>query len=548
MSALDKFFDAFAPTLTSLADWKTPVHGLVKYCVEAKEPYEWDASNKDVADGITRIASTDGTPGRWKQKPNTVSLSPLGASAAKVVRPNSAGSDTTIMLVGDSITWGGTGGGSTAAGFRPDLSRLLRAKRQNVRFIGTLQEARAGYFLLGDWHHEGHSGFTIEQLTIATYIAATGAPDVMMLMIGTNNISASESGATALGKLATLLDTIKTQCPSTRVFVSSIAPWVAPAASFATKQTERNTYNAGIAALCTARGENFTYVDGCAGMHGAHMGSDGIHPNKSGYELIARNYAAVLDRVLPPELGLPMPRDFSSRPKQASFSFTANGNKIVIPYGAGLKPANTGSFSVGLWLRPSSLAAGLWTIAQYGTVYTAGGYMLAINVGSVPEAQVYVHSAGAATLTTSTLAGTFAVSKWHRIWMAYDQPKAEVRLYITREGMVGHLAWVQTGVAAGTACTETADTTLGAVPGGGFNAVQGLIDGFTVCNGYAVELADIEADYYEGVLPPNATAYYALGEGTGTSVADATGFAGPAGTTTGGAWVAAGTNPKPFDE
>lgn len=450
-------------------------------------------------------------------------------------------SDTKIMLMGDSITLG-----STIAGFRQDLYRILRSRRSNFRFIGTQQDGHPGFFVLGDWHHEGHSGFRIEQLDVSSYFASAGIPDVLMLMIGTNNVSNGQAGSTCLSFLGTLLDTIKSLAPNCKVFVSSIPPWVAPAASFAAKEIEREAYNAGISALCSARGVNFSYIDGTAGVGGAHMGNDGIHPAKAGYEIIARNYADALERNLPPALGLRDPRDGSLRPKTPSFSFTAIGNKIVIPYSAGLKPSQTGSFSVGFWFRPSSLPNGFQRLVQYGSTFTSG-YLISINTaGGIAEASAYVRSSGAVTFFTTTPGGVYLVNKWHRVWLALDTVANEIRLFITREGFSGHFAWVATNPSLPNQITATDPTTMGNIEGS--DACLGAYDGLTVCNSYAVTLADVEADYFEGALPPNVTAYYSLSEGSGTSVADATGLAGPAGTTTGGAWVAAGTNPKPFDE
>lgn len=500
--------------------------------------YQWKIKTPDTADGALVLGHTGGTVGQWEQVwgPDVaVSGSPSAAVAAPYVPK--------IMMLGDSVTLG-----STTAGFRQDLYRILRANRRSFKFIGTLQDGHPGIFTLGDWHHEGHVGLRIEQLDYAAYVAAVGQPDIVILTIATNNVSNGQSAAVMLGFLATLLDTIKSVSPSAMVLVSSIPPWVSPAASFAAKEIEREAYNAGIGALCTARGPNFAFVDGAKGMGGAHMGPDGIHPNKAGNEVYARNFADPLDRMLPPPTGLAMPRGLSLRPKQASFSFSANTDKITIPYGTGgHKPSVSGPFSVGLWFRPSSLSNGFFTLVQYGSAYQ-NGYVIGVSTtGGVSDAQVYFRTTGA--LTFATTGGVFVVNKWHRIWFCYDPAANEMRLYVTREGAQGHLAWVAPNPSILTTTTEQAATTLGSVPpGGSFNAAPGMYDGLTVCNNYAVSTADVESDYYEGALPSNVTAYYAISEGSGTSVADATGLGGPNGTTSGGAWVAAGTNPKTFDE
>jgi lysophospholipase L1-like esterase len=68
VSALDKFFDAFAPTLAALRDWKTPAHGLTKFVVERGFPFEFDANAKAADDDNSTILPSDRTPGAWKAK------------------------------------------------------------------------------------------------------------------------------------------------------------------------------------------------------------------------------------------------------------------------------------------------------------------------------------------------------------------------------------------------------------------------------------------------------------------------------------------------
>lgn len=526
------------PDRATLQATQTPTNGTAVFVAEVSDPYIFDATDLGAGNGITRLKANDNTPGTWVLQ-STLSIATVANASVALFQ----GGTPKIMLMGDSVTFGGSAGVSTDTGFRTDLYRLLRAKRQNFQFIGTMQDGRSGFFVLGDWHHEGHTGFRIEQLDVTTYFASAGKPDVLMLMIGTNNISNGQSGATCLGFLGTLLDTIKAQAPLAKVFVSSIPPWVSPAASFAAKEVEREAYNAGIAALCTARGSNFMFHDACGALTGAHIQNDGIHPNRAGYGMIARNYADTLHKVLGTPFGLYMPRGLSTRPKQASYSMSTT-NTITIPYSVGLKPSASGPFSVGFWFRPSSLANGFFALVAYGTDYTRG-YVLLLNIAAgVVQFSVYFRTSGPVTFFTP--ASVLFVNKWHQIFFAYDSAAAEARLHITPEGMVGHLAMAVTNPTILTTTSAQDPTVMGA--SNTFNAAPGLYDNLIVCSNYAVTPADVEAYYYEGILPPNVTAYYSISEGSGGTVANATGFTANNGTASGGSWVAAGTNPKPFDE
>jgi lysophospholipase L1-like esterase len=89
-----------------------------------------------------------------------------------------------IMPLGDSITFGM--GSTTGSGYRAELwRRLVEQSGYGVDLVGS---ARTG--TLPDIDHEGHSGWTIAQLSdsVDGWLAAA-TPDVVLLHIGTNDVA-----------------------------------------------------------------------------------------------------------------------------------------------------------------------------------------------------------------------------------------------------------------------------------------------------------------------------------------------------------------------
>lgn len=125
------------------------------------------------------------------------------------------------QLEGDSITFGV--GGSDEPGYRGVLYYSAQAAGKPIYMTGTASNAGsnsgAPRYLGIDPYSEGISGATTDILaTLLSRISAPGpnsqgTPDLIMLMIGTNNLdpaitSPADSPAVVAGKIGTLLTTI----------------------------------------------------------------------------------------------------------------------------------------------------------------------------------------------------------------------------------------------------------------------------------------------------------------------------------------------------
>jgi lysophospholipase L1-like esterase len=196
------------------------------------------------------------------------------------------------------------------AGYRGPLFALAVAAQQKITFTGSLSNgpnAVSGQSF--PKRNEGHSGWGISTVTrysngvagIATVIpnpaltsGSGGMPDIVLLMIGTNDTSSSTAAAMA-DRLSALVDKLTAAAPHALLVVAKITP-----VSWANSVI--NAYNDALPALVQARaaaGKHVVLADMNTGFTSAMIGSDGIHPNSTGYEFLANRWYSVIGSLLP---------------------------------------------------------------------------------------------------------------------------------------------------------------------------------------------------------------------------------------------------------
>ena len=196
-----------------------------------------------------------------------------GAGAAQAAER--AAEPVRIMPLGDSIT----DGFNVPGGYRIGLWQHLVADGRQVDFVGSQYNGPAE---LGDHDHEGHSGWTIEQIdaNISGWLAAYN-PDVILLHIGTNDMYGYDP-AGAPARMATLIDHITAQAPDTELFVATIIP-------LGFLESTVQSFNAQVTSIVQARaqaGANIHLVDMYNAVSVADL-ADGVHPNATGYAKMA---------------------------------------------------------------------------------------------------------------------------------------------------------------------------------------------------------------------------------------------------------------------
>ena len=135
--------------------------------------------------------------------PCLCALALLGASLELPVA-QAAPPPVRILPLGDSIT----DGVPVAGGYRAPLYQLLTNAGFKVDFVGNLSNNSAAG--LPDPNHEGHSGYRIDQIDAGFlgWINAVADPDVILLLIGTNDYGQGQDTAHATNRLDHLISRI----------------------------------------------------------------------------------------------------------------------------------------------------------------------------------------------------------------------------------------------------------------------------------------------------------------------------------------------------
>ncbi len=238
-----------------------------------------------------------------------------------------------IMPLGDSITFGVVNNDTNneqGGGYRTVLYDQLLSNGftntdgpEGFNFVGLRDDTdprRSGPNGI-DRDHGGYRGWTIDELingrpaaepaagNITTWLA-TEVPEVVMLMIGTNDMLDGQDAGTAINELSTLIDLIINT--GAKALVASIPP-LNPASPRVDQASADNAiaFNAAIPGLVATKGQNATFVDINSLLTLNDVSSDGIHITSQGYSKIANAWYNSLLPILDPDIspGIGTPRE-----------------------------------------------------------------------------------------------------------------------------------------------------------------------------------------------------------------------------------------------
>lgn len=200
-----------------------------------------------------------------------------------------------IMPLGDSITAGQFPISPTPGGYRIQLWNNFVSNGITVDFVGSQFN---GPTQLGDKNHQGHPGYTIDQINdlLNSGILSTYQPNIITLMIGTNDILTGKSITEMYGDLSNLIDRITSFSPSTQVLVSSITP-IDPATRGQSAANQVTNFNLMIPDLVRDKaeaGKKVTFVNAGGSLSLDDMVSDGFHPNATGYQKFGNEWYKAL--------------------------------------------------------------------------------------------------------------------------------------------------------------------------------------------------------------------------------------------------------------
>ncbi len=202
-----------------------------------------------------------------------------------------------ILPLGDSITWGIQYEGA----YRVELFTKAVAAGQKITFTGSLSDgpAMAGGVAFPK-SNEGHSGWTIDQdAGLVPSPAFTTIPNIVLLLIGTNDVYAASGQSAMPTRLGSLMDKIFAAAPDALLVVAKITPL----GGNATWNATIKTYNDAMPALIqtkVAAGKHVIGIDLNTGFVVSSMlSSDNIHPNKTGYDWMGDTWYAAISQYLP---------------------------------------------------------------------------------------------------------------------------------------------------------------------------------------------------------------------------------------------------------
>ena len=194
--------------------------------------------------------------------------------------------DISILPLGDSIT----DGYNYPGGYRIKLFELFKSAGINVTYLGSMENGP-----LPEKKHEGHSGWTIEEINarIKSWLSDIH-PDIILLLIGTNNIATFDTAKIAGHKLEILINNITQLKPASFLLTASIPPINDPSLNKRIK-----SYNRSVKKLCDEykkKNRKICFVDVFSALNFDDL-FDGAHPNKSGHDKIAYKWHEAVFKI-----------------------------------------------------------------------------------------------------------------------------------------------------------------------------------------------------------------------------------------------------------
>ncbi len=213
-----------------------------------------------------------------------------------------AASPCKVLPFGDSITHGLQS--SDSGGYRSQLFKLVVAAGQTLTFLGSQSagpDTVSGVTF--PKNHEGHDGYTVgpDKSTYGTpgltslipSPAFSTIPDIVLLHIGTNDITSTTVASTTSTRLDALLTTIVGVAPKALIVVAQITPVGYTSADL----TSYNSKIPGIVQTHAGQGQHMISVD-MSKMPTSDLSSDNVHPNDQGYAYMATVWYAAIKGYL----------------------------------------------------------------------------------------------------------------------------------------------------------------------------------------------------------------------------------------------------------
>jgi lysophospholipase L1-like esterase len=202
-------------------------------------------------------------------------------------------SEIKIMPLGDSIT----------EGYLEPLYNKLKAAGYKFKFVGSNTSINPTLTAAGTNNYEGHGGWFIDTLPeglkkergansgIAQHIEGwmkTSNPDVVLLMVGANDVAAWWEWSKISDRYDGLVNKIFTANPKVKLLLGTVTPNKAQGYPDSNNNAQRlSAFIREIATKYQVQGKDVTLVDVNTALDPAADLRDNLHPNEGGYQKIA---------------------------------------------------------------------------------------------------------------------------------------------------------------------------------------------------------------------------------------------------------------------
>jgi hypothetical protein len=210
-------------------------------------------------------------------------------------------------------------GYAVAGGYRTRLYSDLQNAAYSFTFVGTSTDNPSSLLSqLGQTHHQGHFGYRLDQIANnldgndgsngnkgGFWFHRFAPPNIILLFIGGNDILQNFQTSTLATRLDKLIGQIVAAGPHSLLFVSNL---YSPPALDATQNQLLQSYNTQIRDVIVPKyeslGDDVAFVDQASNFvdtngNRIHFGSDNIHPDQAGYDLMADTWAAAIQQGAP---------------------------------------------------------------------------------------------------------------------------------------------------------------------------------------------------------------------------------------------------------
>ena len=208
-----------------------------------------------------------------------------------------------IMCLGDSITYGI--GSSDHAGYRMQL--YLSLAGHAVSFVGSLQTGPSDF----DNDHEGHEGWEADEVRDDIYTWLVNNPaDIVLLHIGTNDISAGQDAPGVANEIDQILDQIDSyetdKDANVSVILARIINRQDPEGENGIETAALNLAIQDLADDRIADGDSIIVVDMESALTYPDDMADSLHPNDNGFTKMAAVWLNALDGLSLPVTDCPL--------------------------------------------------------------------------------------------------------------------------------------------------------------------------------------------------------------------------------------------------